>query len=72
MLDINLATFQREAQRTLTDEKSVKAAVARFKKCDKAEDRVDERLTACSPTNQTWKNCKLCINGNALQTVLLA
>jgi hypothetical protein len=42
MLDINLATFQREAQRTLTDDKSVKAAVARFKKCDKAEDRVDE------------------------------
>jgi hypothetical protein len=42
MLDINLATFQREAQRTLTDESSVKVAVERFKKCAKPEDRVEE------------------------------
>jgi hypothetical protein len=41
MLDINLATFQREAQQTLSDDKAVRAAVERFKKFGKAEDRLD-------------------------------
>jgi hypothetical protein len=42
MLDINLATFQREAERNLTDEVAVQKAVERFKRCSKAADRLDE------------------------------
>lgn len=42
MLDINLATFQREAQRSLSNDSSVQEAVERFKSCTKADDRLEE------------------------------
>jgi hypothetical protein len=41
MIDVNLATFKREAERALTDERAIKKAVERFKKCADANQRAD-------------------------------